>query len=241
MEALCESINRLRSCRLRHFTAIKQQLQRRRSHRAALTIDVRGVSAQSAVAAVLRPKRTSVRSEMELETHEEVAMRAAKLTIAALIAIPIGVLAQSQTLQSQSTQGQSRLEEGQTSRSCISNITFSQEFLAHYPKAGGACREVKVENGQKWARFDADVVRVRGNRITANFVDRYDRNLSTITFDAARDARVTVNGREMRFSSLKPGDKLSFWVPEDRAGFYAQPGASQTTKLAVVSTAPARR
>ncbi len=168
-------------------------------------------------------------------------MRAARLTIAALIAIPIGVLAQSQTPQSQSTQGQSRLEEGQTSRSCISNITFSQEFLARYPKAGGACREVKVENGQKWARFDADVVRVRGYRVTVNFVDRYNRDLSTITFDAARDARAMVNGREMRFSSLKPGDKLSFWVPEDRMGFYAKPGASQTTKLAVVSTAPARR
>jgi hypothetical protein len=83
--------------------------------------------------------------------------------------------------------------------------------------------------------------RVRGNRVTANFVDRSDKSLGTITFDAARDARVEVNGRQMRFSTLRRGDKLSFWMPEDRVGFYAEPGASETTKLAVVSTEPVRR
>ena len=175
-------------------------------------------------------------------------MHAAKLFVAVLIAMPGGVLAQNPPPQTESMQGQSRpeeaqskLQEGQSSRSCISNIVFSQEFLARYPRAGGACREVKVENGQKWARFDADVVRVRKNRVTANFVDRSDKNLGRITFDAANDARVEVNGRQRRFSSLKPGDKLSFWMPETRVGFYAEPGALETTQLAVVSTEPARR
>jgi hypothetical protein len=170
-------------------------------------------------------------------------MRAVKLSAAVLIAIPIGALAQAPSPQPQSTQAQaqSRLEEGQTSPSCISNITFSREFLTRYPNAGGACREVKVENGQKWVRFNADVVRVRKNRVTADFVDRFDKKLSTITFDAAHDARVEVNGRQMKFSSLKPGDKLSFWMPEDRVGFYAEPGASETTKLAVIDRTPAQR
>lgn len=173
-------------------------------------------------------------------------MRAARLSVAVLFAMPIGALAQAPSpqhpsTQSDVTQAQSGPEEGQTSRSCISNITFSHEFLSHYPRAGGACREVKVENGHKWARFDADVVRVRGNRVTANFVDRFDKSLGTITFDAAKDARVEVNGRQMRFSSLKRGDKLSFWMPEERVGFYAEPGSSETTKLAVVGTEPARR
>jgi len=178
-------------------------------------------------------------------------MRATKLIVAALIAMPIGVFAQSQSPPSESTPHesgpaesappQSRLEEGQTSRSCISNITFSQEFLSRYPNAGGACREVKKEDGHKWARFDADVVRVRGNRVTANFVDRSDRSLGAITFDAAPEARVDVNGRRTRFSSLKAGDRLSFWMPEDRVGFYAQPKALDTTKLAVVGSAPTER
>src|SRR5262245_54796825 len=168
-------------------------------------------------------------------------MRAAKLSAILLIALPIGALAQDEPPQPQSKQEQAPMEEGQTSSSCISNITFSQDFLSRYPTAGNACREVKGENGKKWARFDADVARVSGNRVTANFVDRFDKKLGTITFDAASDARVQVNGRPMRFSSLKPGDKLSFWMPEDRVGFYAEPGASETTKLAVVENAPAQR
>jgi hypothetical protein len=110
------------------------------------------------------------------DTHEEVAMRAAKLSVAALIAMPLGVFAQAQspqspTPQSQSTAGQT-LEEGQTSSSCI---------------------------------------------------------------------RVDVNGQPIRFSELRTGDKLSFWMPQSSVGFYAEPGAPESTKLAVVSTEPARR
>ncbi len=165
-------------------------------------------------------------------------MRAGKLTVAALIAIPFAALAQNPSPQPQATQEQSRPEEGQNSSSCIGSITFSQEFLTRYPNAGGACREVKVENGEKWARFDADVVRVRGNRVTANFVDRFGRSLGPITFDAAPDARVMVSGRPRLFSQLKRDDKLSFWMPESRVGFYAEPGASESDQLAVVNTTP---
>jgi hypothetical protein len=168
-------------------------------------------------------------------------MRAAKLPVIVLIALPIWAFAQNQQPQTRSGGGGSTLEEGQTSSSCLSSITFSQEFLGKYPQAGGACREVKVENGQKWARFDADVVRVRGSRVIANFVDRNNRNLGQITFDASRDARVEINGRQARFSSLREGDRMSFWMPENAVGFYAEPGASESTKLAVVDTQPAQR
>jgi hypothetical protein len=170
-------------------------------------------------------------------------MRAARLTIAALFVLPIAVLAQDQPPQPQSTQehANAKLAEGETSSSCISNFTFSQEFLAKYPNAGGACHEVKVENGQKWARFDAEVFAVNGRRVTANFVDRYDRNVGQITFEAPSNARVDVNGRRTRYSDLQRGDRLSFWVPESRAGFYAAPGTAASDKLAVIDTQPAQR
>jgi len=176
-----------------------------------------------------------------MDTQEEVAMRAAKLTVAALIAMPIGALAQNQSPQPQAMQAQPRLEEGQTSSSCIKKFTFSQEFLSRYPNAGAACREVKVQNGEKWARFDANVTRVRRNRVTANFVDNFDHKLAAITFDATRDARIEVNGQSRRFSALRPGDRLTFWMPESRVGFYAAPGTSESDELTVVSNTPARR
>jgi hypothetical protein len=166
-------------------------------------------------------------------------MRTRKFIMAALIAMPIAALAQND---SPATPAQATLQEGQTSSSCISNIVFSQEFLARYPNAGAACTQVKMEGGKKWARFDADVARVKGNRITANFVDRSDRSVGTVTFDAAPDAEIDVNGSTKKFSDLQKGDKLSFWMPEDRVGFYAKPGAaSETSKLAVVSTGPPQR
>ena len=186
-------------------------------------------------------------------------MRAANSIMAALICLPLAALAQGQAPSqeqtpsqeqspsreaappSQAATGHSALEEGQTSSSCISHITFSQEFLARYPKAGGACREVKMENGEKWARFDAEVARVRQHRVTANFVDRYGNSLATVTFDAAPEARVEVNGRSERFSDLKRGDMLTFWMPASRVGFYAAPGTKASSKLAVVGNESAER
>ena len=187
-------------------------------------------------------------------------MRAARLIMAALISVPLGAMAIAQdqsprseatppheatapeaTPSQEATPGHSALQEGQTSQSCLGNITFSQEFLARYPRAGGACREVKKENGEAWARFDADVVRVRRNRITANFLDRYNNPVGTVTFDAQPDATIEVNGHATRFARLMPGDRLSFWMPESRVGFYAKPGTPESTKLAVVGTEPAQR
>lgn len=130
------------------------------------------------------------------------------------------------------------MAQNESGLSCIKDVVYSQEFLARYPNAGAACREVVMKDGQKWARFDADVVRVRGNQVTADFIDNHKRSVGTLTFNAAPEARVMVDGREKRFSTLRSGDILSFWMPESRMGFYAEPGASEVEKLAVVSEPP---
>lgn len=167
-------------------------------------------------------------------------MHSAKPYFAFLVALPLVALAQGQSPPTESAQ--SRVQEGQSSSSCVSNITFSQDFLTRYPNAGGACREVRVEDGRKWARFDAEVVQVRGNRVTADFVDRADRKLGKVTFDAPRDGRIMMGRREMRFSSLRQGNMLSFWVPEGSDTFYTRPGTtSDTTRLALVSQSPTQR
>ena len=119
--------------------------------------------------------------------------------------------------------------------SCVKDVVYSQEFMKRYPKAGAACREVVEKDGHKWARFDADVVKVKGTQVTANFKDNYNQPVGTLTFNASPDARVLVEGREVKYSTLREGDTLSFWMPESRMGFYARPGASEDAKLAVVS------
>jgi hypothetical protein len=125
--------------------------------------------------------------------------------------------------------------------SCLDGIVFSQEFLQKYPNAPRACREVVVKDGKKYARFDATVVDVKKDAVTADFMDTYNQKVTTVTFTTTPDARVQMEGNEVKVSDLKTGDTLSFWVPESRAGFYAAPGASEAKKLAVVSTTPATR
>jgi hypothetical protein len=139
-----------------------------------------------------------------------------RMTLVALVALPLVAAA-----------------ADEEKMSCLNNFTFSQDFLHRHPKAGAACREVTMKNGEKWARFDARVAALKGQDVTVDFLDTFDKPIETMTFTAPKDARVVVNGQEMTYSALGKGDKLSFWVPESRAGFYAEPGAAQLKELRV--------
>jgi len=126
------------------------------------------------------------------------------------------------------------MAQSQPRLSCVKDVVYSQEFLARYPKAGAACRQVVMKDGQKWVRFDANVVKVSGRRVTADFIDKYGHSVGVLTVQASPDARVLMRGRKVRYSKLARGDRLSFWMPESRVGFYAAPGALHSTQLAVV-------
>jgi hypothetical protein len=117
---------------------------------------------------------------------------------------------------------------------CVKDITYNAKFLQQYPNAPAACREVIMKNGQKWARFEADVVKVKGEDVTAHVLDAYENTIATVTFKASPDARVTVDGSPTKYSSLQTGQKLTFWVPDAVEGFYAAPDATKATKLAIV-------
>lgn len=93
-----------------------------------------------------------------------------------------------------------------------------------------------MKNGEKWARFDADVVAVKGSSITANFLNAMKQTVGTLTITSTPDTKIAVDGKDTKFSSLKPGDQVSVWMPESRLGFYAAPGASESTKFAISHT-----
>jgi hypothetical protein len=133
------------------------------------------------------------------------------------------------------------LAEDAPKLSCIKNITFSQEFLARYPQAGAACREIVMKDGQKWARFDAEVVDVKGSQITADFIDNHKQSVAKLTFVATPEARLMIDGKEAKFSDLQKGDTISVWTAESRMGFYARAGALEQSKLAVVNDTAQKR
>jgi hypothetical protein len=118
---------------------------------------------------------------------------------------------------------------------CVKDITYNPKFLQDYPNAPAACREVIIKDGQKWARFEANVVKVNGKNVTAEVMDAYNNTISTVTFTSTSPKeRVLVDGSPTTYSSLQKGQTLTFWVPDHVMGLYATPTASQATKLAVI-------
>ena len=127
--------------------------------------------------------------------------------------------------------------------SCVKDITYSQEFLAKFPRAGAACTEVISVHGQKWVRFNAEVKNVGSNQLTVDFIDTYKNPVSTMVFSFDPLATLTTrDGHQIAAGKAEPGEQIVVWMPENRLGFYAAPGASASEHFALVSeSAPAER
>ena len=142
-----------------------------------------------------------------------------KLIAAVLIGVPLAGIAQQPKL------------------SCITDMRYNKEFLAKFPAAGAACTEVIAVNGQKWARFNAEVKDdPHGNHLTVDFIGTHERAVTTITFAFTPNATVTLEDKEVKpASALEKGDKIVVWVPESRFGVDAKPGAAESQQFTVVS------
>jgi hypothetical protein len=127
------------------------------------------------------------------------------------------------------------LADNEPRLSCVNDVRYSKEFLEKYPHAAAACREVVMKNGEKWIRFDASVAAIKGNEVTADFVDTTDQVVSTLTFVTPKDATLMVDGKEIKYSELSKGDRLYVWMPEKHAAFYSGPESTKGQKLAVVN------
>ena len=127
--------------------------------------------------------------------------------------------------------------------SCVKDITYSQAFLAKFPRAGAACNQVIEANGQKWVRFNAQVTNVVSNQLTVDFLDKYDKAVSTMTFSFDPNATLlTEGGEHILASRVNLGQKLQVWMPENRVGFYADPSELKSEHFSLLrESAPAER
>jgi hypothetical protein len=124
----------------------------------------------------------------------------------------------------------------QSTLNCVTDFKYNPAFLERFPDSPSACRQVIDKGGQRWARFDADVVQVGGGKVTVRFVTAYNHPLPQITLNAKPYALVTVDGKPSRYSQIKEGERISFWVSQDHSEFYSQPLAEQNDKLAVIES-----
>lgn len=84
--------------------------------------------------------------------------------------------------------------------------------------------------------FTARVTDVERNTVKLEFLNvRKDpiAGSKELVFSPPADLDLTVNGRKVKASSLKEGDVLEFWVPENLLGFNADPESTALIELAL--------
>jgi hypothetical protein len=118
-----------------------------------------------------------------------------------------------------------------------SDVRWSADTLAQYPNIARACRDVMQRDGRYYVRFEGEVRRVadRGQQLTIDF-----RDGDTLTLTPPENLSLTINGRNTRARDLRPGDELTFYVPQDQlaASFFA--GQPETAPPQIVLIQPVR-
>lgn len=116
--------------------------------------------------------------------------------------------------------------ESDTKISC-SEVKYSSEFLAKYPDAPAACVEAVEKGGKRYAKFKARVYLNSADRTTVELLNVRGDRLSTFSFKPGPDAAVDIDGKKTKFTDLKKGELISFYVSEDRLAAQEQPGSTE--------------
>lgn len=121
------------------------------------------------------------------------------------------------------------------SKDC-SGIQWSEDALATYPTIADACQGVQVRDGKTFVKFEGTVSSNvnRGEKLIVNFKDG-----GKVTLTPPPETNLYVDGRKTSVAQLARGDKLNFYIAEDRlaAQFPDTPEPApevQTARLVVV-------
>ena len=104
-----------------------------------------------------------------------------------------------------------------------SEVKYSTEFLQKFPNAPAACLEARDKGGKRYAKFTARVFLNSSDRTTVELLNVRGDRLSTFSLKPAADAGVLIDGKKVKFADLKVGEKISFWVSDDRLTASEQP------------------
>jgi LPXTG-motif cell wall-anchored protein len=108
--------------------------------------------------------------------------------------------------------GQSGASFTATGQDC-SQVTWSAESLAKYPKIASACQSVLQKDGSYYVKFSGEVKKVqnRGADLTVQFKDG-----NRVVLHPDPNFTVSINGKATKPSGLRPGDQLNFYIPQSR-------------------------
>ncbi|NEZ05016.1 hypothetical protein G4Y73_12730 [Wenzhouxiangella sp. XN201] len=131
----------------------------------------------------------------------------------------------------------SDMPKPQTDRVSCEEVDWHRDILRDYPWVSNACHEAVVVDGEKWARFEAEFQRLnRDGTIVSNFKNDRGRSLGSVSLKPGPNQRVLLDGEPTRFSDLRRGQMLNFYVPEGVYGFTTEPGATDDQLVDIVPT-----
>jgi hypothetical protein len=110
-----------------------------------------------------------------------------------------------------------------------SALKFSEAFLSKYPKAPAACLEAREHNGKRYAKFDAKVYITGPEITTVTLINPKGESVDTFSIKPGPDQMIKINGKPTKFSKLQVGEKITFWVSEDRMEAAELPGSTETS------------
>src|SRR5262245_16596189 len=116
-----------------------------------------------------------------------------KILCVMLLALPGAVLAAESTM------------------SCDS-VNFGAEVLAKFPNAQKGCIDLSQRNDGVYAHYRAEVVKVEGDTITVNMLDRDGKALSKVKFVPAADETVNLSGKDTKYKDLAKGQKIDLYI-----------------------------
>lgn len=118
-------------------------------------------------------------------------------------------------------------------------IDWNIELISQYPRIPEACHEVVTSNGVKWARFEANFVRMnRDGSVTSDFRGPKGGSMGRFTLLPGPDQMVTLSGRKVEFSSLQSGQLLNMYVPEGQDHLAFEPAVSPEQRARILSYEP---
>lgn len=112
-------------------------------------------------------------------------------------------------------------------------INFSQEVLQKMPNAKALCRGVTEKNGGAYVKYVGKVVSTKQDATTIEFLDKNNKPVSRVTFKPAADQMAYLSGKKVKYSELKKGDELHFYIEHNKWGLFASPDDSAMTIMGV--------
>jgi len=116
-------------------------------------------------------------------------------------------------------------------------VNWSAETLDKYPKIASACQEVLQKDGKTYVKFEGEVKKVakQGTELVVAA-----KGGNTVTLNPPEGRTVYINGKKVPVKNLRPGDTLTFYIPEDRfvASVMETPTAP-VEEVAAIEEAPA--